>query len=195
MLFQFYGGGVFQTFERWGMFDALLPFALVFTVVYGILRKIKIFGESASNRLDIIIALVTASAFVYPHLSGRYNQWGVADPVNIINESIPQVGVIIIAIVMFLIMIGLLGFKKFGVLQQGMVFLSFLLVGYIFLNAAGYLTLSWLSFMNNPDLQAFLVIVLVLGGLLFFLSEGPPSSEGPLSGLKKIFKDLVGENP
>ncbi len=193
MLFQFFGGGVFQTFERWGMFDALLPFALVFTVVYGILRKIQIFGKEASNRLDVIVALVTATAFVYPHLSGRYNQWGVADPVSIINASIPQVGVIIIAVVMFLILIGLLGFKSFGALQQITALLGFFVVGYIFLNAAGYLNFSWLWFMNNPDIQAFIVIVIVLGGLLWFLGEEKPGGKSAFKSLAEGLKDLIGE--
>jgi len=100
MLFQFAGGrfgtGFFQSLARYGFIDAIFPFVLVFTIVYGMLRKIRIFGQDASNRFDIIIALVTGTAFVYPHISGDYSRYGFADPVVIINQAIPQIGVIIV---------------------------------------------------------------------------------------------------
>ena len=198
MLFQFYGGrfggAFFQNLESFGFIDAIFPFALVFTVVYGILRKIKIFGKDASNRFDIIIALVTGVAFVYPHVSGRYQTWGVTDPVNIINQSIPQVGVFIIAILMFMILLGMLGFSKFGALQQLTALLAFIVVIAIFANAAGWLTSSWISYyFGDPDVQAFLVIILVLGGLLFFLGEEKPGGGGGLEGWTKNLEKLVGK--
>jgi len=199
MLFQFggqFGRGFFQGLERFGFIDAIFPFALVFTIVYGILRKIQIFGKDASNRFDLIIALVTGVAFVYPHVTGRYAAFGIADPVNIINQSIPQVGVIIIAIVMFLILIGLLGFKgKFGALQQIMALLAVVVVGYIFLEAAGWFTSStMLRFLsNNPDLQLFIVIILVLGGLLWFLGEDRSGGENGGKRFTKFLDTFIGD--
>jgi len=195
MLFQF-GGSIGNTFfrslERWGFIDSLFPFALVFVIIYGILRKIRIFGQDASNRFDVIIALVSATAFVYPHFSGAYRSYGVVDPVVLINTAIPQIGIILVAVVLFLVLIGTLGFKEFkGPLQQMAVLASIFIVGYIFMNSAGYFQSPWLSFLSDPDIQAFIVVVLVLGGLLFFLGDEGESKEAG-KGLKEFLQNIVG---
>jgi len=91
-----------------GLFDILLPFVLVFTIVYAVLHKIKLFGKD-SKQFDVMIALVMGLAVVFPHVL-----WGVNDPtvstlsngmpdiVNIINASLPNVSIVIVAIVMAL---------------------------------------------------------------------------------------------
>lgn len=53
----------FETFfalaKTYGIFEFYLPFLLVFTLFFGLLQKIKIFGEQSKN-INIIIALVAA---------------------------------------------------------------------------------------------------------------------------------------
>lgn len=199
MLFQFAGGrfgvGFFQTLERWGFMDAIFPFALVFTVVYAILRKLDLWGEDndKANKINLVVAVIMAVTFIYPHISGRYRAWGVADPVDIINTSIPQVGVILIAIVMFLVLIGMLGFDEFqGGLQQLAFVGALLAVIYIFVDAAGYWNFPMLNFLSDPNLQAFVVILLVLGGLIYFLGSDDGGSGGAESA-KNFLKWFSGK--
>lgn len=193
MLFQFAGGrfgvGFFQTLERWGFMDSIFPFALAFTVTYAVLAKTKIFlkkkGDGSvdpkekvrANKINLVVSIIMGILFIYPHISGRYRQWGLNDPVDIVNASIPQVGVILVGVLLFMILIGAMGFK--GLAGTGLKKIAFLLaflgVGYIFLDSAGYLNFTRLNFLRDPNMQAFLVILLVLGGLLYFLgSDGQP---------------------
>ena len=42
-------GNVVAFFDRLGVYDVVLPFLLVFTVVYGILERSKVFGTQGGN--------------------------------------------------------------------------------------------------------------------------------------------------
>ena len=50
---------IVTTFESIGVFDIALPFLLVFTITFGILQKIKLFGTNKKN-IDLIVSLVLA---------------------------------------------------------------------------------------------------------------------------------------
>jgi len=53
MLFQ-YGGAftnVFYDLQQWGIFDILIPFILIFTILYAILSKINVFGEKQKKMI------------------------------------------------------------------------------------------------------------------------------------------------
>ena len=51
-------GNVLAQWESYGLFDYLLPFLLIFALVYGILSNAKVFGEN--NAVHLTIALVLA---------------------------------------------------------------------------------------------------------------------------------------
>ena len=77
---------ILQLWESWGLMDVILPFLLIFAVVYAALTKVKIFGEQ-KDRIHIIIALVIALAVVVPHVTYMYPP--ESDVVNIINTALP----------------------------------------------------------------------------------------------------------
>ena len=54
-----------QTLEDMGVSDVLLPFVLIFTIVFGVLQKTDIFGQNKKN-FNAIIALVVALSVVIP---------------------------------------------------------------------------------------------------------------------------------
>ena len=67
----------------------LLPFLLVFTLVYAILQKVKIFGKGPeTKKFSIVIALVLGITFVFvaQHL------------VEIMLQAVPNVSIVLIAI-------------------------------------------------------------------------------------------------
>ena len=84
---------LFQIMESWGMLDVLLPFLLIFTVVFAVLQKAKIFGED-SKRFNVIIALVLGMVVVIPHIMGNYPEG--QDAVLIINKLLPNVALVLI---------------------------------------------------------------------------------------------------
>ena len=109
-----------RTLDNFGLTDVMLPFLLIFVIIYAILMKTKILGETKKN-LNIIVAIVVGLLVVIPHITGRFP--ANADPVIIMNNALPQVSLVLVAIVFLLIMIGVFG--------QDYVFLGVSMPGWI----------------------------------------------------------------
>jgi len=97
-------GSFLRTMDTWGLTDVLLPFLLIFTLVFAVLQKTKILGEDKKN-FNVVIALVMSLTVVIPHASGGYPL--NYDPVNIINAFLPGISLVIVAVVMLFVLIGL----------------------------------------------------------------------------------------
>lgn len=139
-----------RTLDSWGLTDIMLPFLLVFVVIYAILQKTKILGEEKKN-LGIVVAIVVALLVVIPHVTGRFP--ANSDPVLIINNALPQVSIVLIAIVFLLVMIGVFGqdYVFLGVTAPGWITLvSLVAIILIFGGAAG-----WWSGAVGDTLQDF----------------------------------------
>ncbi len=184
-------------FERIGVADVLLPFLLVFVIVYAVLQKTKILGED-SKKFNIIIALVMGLAVVFPHVLGYYPPG--KDVVNIINAALPNVSVIIIAILMFLILVGVFGanVKVAGTSFGGVIaVLSLLAIVYIFGTAAGWFGggsfPNWLYFLNDPETMGTVIAILVFGLVIWFITKEPGSSnkEGAFKKLGKFLEEIT----
>lgn len=184
-----YGDGFLQrgmmALENLGITDVLLPFLLVFTVVFAVLHKSHILGEQRKN-MNIMIALLMSLAVVIPHLTGKYPaDW---DVVNIINAALPNVSLVIIAILMVMLLVGLFGGTPtwIGGSMSGFIALvCFVVVVYIFGAAANIWTISdKLWFLSDPDTQALVVVILVFGILVYFITK--EDTTVGFKGLEKI---------
>jgi len=168
----------FATLESWGMLDALLPFLLIFTVIFAILQKTKVIGEDKKN-IHVIIAMIIALLVVIPHV---INPGGPADVVGIINQAIPHISLVIVAIVMLLILIGVFGkdIDVMGTSLAGWIALaSFIVVVYIFGAAAGWgwKIPNWLGWLNNQDTQALVLVILIFGIVIWWITKEPRSKK------------------
>lgn len=172
--------------EQWGIIDVILPFILVFTVSYAVLSRLDVFKDD--KKYSTMIALVLGLMFIVPHITGRYLSWGMPDPVDIVNQSAPYLAVIIVAIVLLMVMVGLsTGNGKLGDTLSGLaVWVSVLAVFIIFGRASGWLPYGWLSFLDDPDVQALAIIILVFG-IIIYLVTGGGESKGD-GGFKKFLK-------
>jgi amino acid transporter len=91
-------GGVLQqgvyVLENLGVVDVILPFILVFVIVFAVLQKTKILGENKEGKpmknFNSVIALVMGLAVVIPHVMGSYPDPNM-DIVNIINIALPNI--------------------------------------------------------------------------------------------------------
>ena len=171
---------LFRWFVRLGIQDSLLPFLLVFTIIFAILQKVNLFGEDRKN-IHVVLALIIGLLFVIPHVTNTYPI--KADPVEIINNAIPNVGVLIIAIIMVLLIVGVFGHKlniKGSPLAMVVILLAFGFVLYIFGQAAGWWHTSGFpslfSWLGNPETRAMLIILAVFLIIVFFIIGG--SREG-----------------
>ncbi|MFH0978136.1 MAG: hypothetical protein V1837_02420 [Candidatus Woesearchaeota archaeon] len=182
-----------QNLEDLGLSDVLLPFLLVFTIIFAVLQKTNILGKDKRN-WNIIVALVISLSVVIPHVTGTYPADG--DIVTIMNHSLPNVSIVIVAIVMFLILIGLLGGEAKwmgGSLSGWIVILSAILVFFIFGRSAGWFeTLpNWLQWLDNSETQALIIVILVFGIIIWFITKDD-KKEGPrtkfMSDIGDFFK-------
>lgn len=185
--------------------EALLPFALIFTIVYAVLTKTKILGTTKSDEprknFNVIISLVMALAVVLPHLTNSYPDpsW---DVVTIINSALPNVALVAVIIVMLLIVLGVAGkpidFSKSDYMGGGFTLISILVVLFIFLSSADVFDTSWtpiwLYFIYDPSFQMLIVALIVFGLIIKFITkdddaEKKTSQTNVFKELNKIMKD------
>src|SRR3989344_7219133 len=102
---QYYSGGQIQSvlafMQSWGVVDALLPFLLLFTLVFAILQKVQLFkndeGTKPDKKLHGLIAFAIGAIIVLPHITGTYPD-PRTDPINIINTFLPATAVLLLVI-------------------------------------------------------------------------------------------------
>jgi len=199
----------FWRLKEMGIGDVFIPFLLIFTLMYAVLQTIKLFGKDGSaKKFNIIIALSIALIVVIPHVTGDYPPG--KDIVTMLNQAIPGVVGVAIAVIMFFILVGAFGGVQPSTKNLGgvFVFLSIIVILVIFGNAAGWFgagagaTLpAWLNFLNDPDVATFIVIILAFGIVLWLIVHEPKKNggrSGSLSnfgkGLANFFEWFAGEN-
>ncbi|MGV8162783.1 MAG: hypothetical protein ACP5N2_05635 [Candidatus Nanoarchaeia archaeon] len=166
--------------EQVGVLDVIMPFILIFTIIYAVLQKSKILGKDAEGKprknFNVIIALVMGLAVVIPHVMGQKNIYGVS-VVDILNNALPNVALVAVIIVMILLTIGVFG-KEFDI-GEGyggfFVIAAFLVIGFIFAASAGWFKQgslpNWLYFIYDPQFQALVVTLLVFGLIIYFITK------------------------
>ncbi len=90
-----------EFFRAFGLFDVVLPFLLVFTIVFAILEKTRILGTEDKDgppkrNLDAMVAFVVALLVVATN-----------KVVTAINKSLPNAVLLIVVFLSFLLMLGL----------------------------------------------------------------------------------------
>jgi len=164
---------IFIRIDNLGVTDVLLPFVLVFTIVFAVLQKTEILGKGKKN-FNVIIALAMAFAVIIPHITHRYPPG--SDIVIIMNNALPNVSIILVAVIMLLLLVGIWGsgvdFAGKSV-SSWIVLLSVLAVVFIFGSAAGWFGSlpRWLWWIRDPDTQALVIIILVFGIIINFITK------------------------
>ena len=167
--FSYTGGGQFgsiiDSLAQMGFFSYVLPFLLIFAVVYGILLKVKIFGEK--NAVSAVVALAVALLAV---------QFDVV-PI-FFSDIFPRLGIGLAIVLVLLILIGLfmpnqpwIGYVLFGI--SALIFLTILFQSIDASSGVFY----WLE--NNWPLLVGLTITIVFV-VLIVVGKGkqtqPPAS-------------------
>jgi hypothetical protein len=175
--------GVIEFFVRLGIYDVVLPFLLVFTIVFAIMEKTKVLGvektkdgEFTRKNLNAMVAFVTAFLVV---ASSRL--------VAIINETMANMVLLLLMSVCFLILIGsFMKETKEGVFLEGTwqkMFMVIMFIGIIliFLNALGWLYPMWLWITQHYDSTAAASILLVafIVGMMYWITKGPSKVKEP----------------
>jgi hypothetical protein len=144
------------------------------------------------KNINVVVALILGLAVIFPHVTGRYP--AQYDVVNIMNQALPQVSLVVVAVIMVLLLIGLFGGESSwigGSIAGGIALIAFIIVVYIFGAAANiwdYIT--WLSWLSDPDTQSLVVVLLVFGLITWFIvkDEKKAPGEGFMKGFGDFFR-------
>jgi hypothetical protein len=167
--------------DHMGLFDVVLPFLLIFTLVFGVLEKSRIFGTEKSidgkgpytrKNLNAMVAFVTGFFVV-----------ASAQLVALINVFVARTAVILVILIMFMILVGAmhkqqdnegLNLFQYGWAKAllGVVFAAVIL---IFLDGVGWLEPAWYYLINHWDAQLVSTILLFLFivGFIWFVTSAP----------------------
>jgi hypothetical protein len=164
--------------KDFGMFDVVLPFLLVFAIIFAILEKTFILGKESDGapkkNLNSIVAFVIAMLAVATN-----------KVVSALNEALPNVVLLIIVSVSFLMMIGV--FLKTGELDlhdkhKGWytLFTILMFIGLlaIFASAIKFEGVSALSLLFNKlgsftePIFGTVLFLIVIGAVLYFIIKG-----------------------
>lgn len=189
----FFQDAMFQLYDL-GFFDIMLPFLLIFAVVFAALRTTRILGDD--KKIHAIIALVMAMTVVIPHALGLYPEG--KDAVNIINSALPNVSIVLIAILMVLVIMGIFGanISLAGTAFGGWIFvIAVIVVGIIFASSAGWFRLpGWLSFLNDTSTRSIVIIVLIFGIIIAVITGGGDRDTEGKRGLGKFMENFIGKS-
>ncbi len=172
--------------EQFGLLDAVLPFILIFAVIFVTLQRVGVFGTGKKN-VNMLVALVIALTVVVPHVLGTYPPG--QDVVSIINSALPNVSLVIVLMVAALILVGVFmpNFAAGGGFGGLLAFISVGIVVYIFgLSAGWWASGGGFGLLSNPDIQALVVIVLVFAVVIFLITAESPG-EKIFGGIKSLF--------
>lgn len=173
---------VIEFFDKLGMYDVILPFLLVFTVVFAILEKSKIFGtekignvEYTRKNINAMVAFVIGFIFV-----------ASTQAVAIINEALANVALMVIAALSFLLMIGIFYgekqdmFAEIGKWRWLFLVIMFIATILIFLWAiksgdSNWLEITFNYIVNNIDSAAVASIIMgiIIIVLIYFIVKEP----------------------
>jgi len=177
-------GKAIEFFDKIGIFEIVLPFLFVFTVVFALLEKTRVFGvdrvgseEYTKKNLNAMAAFSIAFLVI-----------ASANIVRIINEVAANMILLLILSVFFLLLVGSFHQeKKEGFfLEKGIVRTSFILIMFvglvvIFLNAIRTqdgktwleVITGWIRDFGVNDAVPSVILVLVMIGFIAYITQSP----------------------
>lgn len=157
---------IINTLYDMGVYDVVLPFLLVFTIVFAFLQKTYILGKTKAGKPQVkfnaVVAIVMGALAVTQDFV-----------VKIFQNALPNVAATIIGVLMFFILIamftgGQTGMPKGGWLRIAILLLPAIAVGYYFLSEVYELFpyFGWIS--SNIET----IIVLAVFGIIIAVITG-----------------------
>ena len=159
-----------RSLEAAGFYDVLLPFILVFTIIFAILQKVRLFGPNSKN-INVIVAVAIAFFTIR-----------AAPVIVLMNQFLPKVSAMVLVLMMFLLILGVFGTSAEG--WTGWPFFlavlaSIIGVGWsVFSSIPGMSTQlpSWLR-LSSVDKGLLLLVGIILVIIVMFKDDRPMNFE------------------
>ena len=175
-----------EFFDKIGIYDVILPFLLVFTIVFAILEKTRVLGTEevdgkkiAKKNLDSMVAFVIAFLVV-----------ASSKLVETITEVSSNVVVLLLLSIFFLLLVGSFFKEGEGVFLEGTwkyLFMIIMFIGIvaIFLhaikkeNGQPWLEWAWDQLTHNWSSTSFasVILIIVIIAFMFYVVRGEPSAK------------------
>ena len=162
-------------FDALGVFDVIMPFLLVFTIVFAILEKTRIFGMEkigdnlySKKGLNSIVAFAMSLIFV-----------ASSKLVTLVLGTVAQFIILLLLPILFLLLVGTFhtGDEEFA-LSKGWqnIFYVILFIGImlVFLGQLGWLDIAYewtLSNYNSQVFSSFVFLAVIVGGIWLVVRE------------------------
>ncbi len=162
-----------------GVYDVLLPFLLVFAIIFAVLEKTAILGKDKTN-INVIVSVVIGLLLIV--------QRGI---VELINLFLPRVSLIIVVVLMGLLVIAMVAGKEFKGLKGpvlGIAIIIILVSLIIALVAPASGTPGGAAWLSEADKQTLISIGVPL--LILVLTIGLITSK-PKKEKKNFLKELA----
>lgn len=170
-------GEIVRDLQSIGFYEYVLPFLLVFAIIFAALEKTQLFGSGKTN-INVIVALIFGFLLVA--------QQGV---VKTINEFLPNVSLILIVVLAGLLVISMLAGEEYQGLSKGLMGIGVIAVIIAFVIA---LWPEQITFLDSYDKERLLytgIIVLAFIGVIWLIAGGKKDSSNT-SGGSKIYRAL-----
>ncbi len=172
--------GFIEFFVELGVYDVVLPFLLVFSIIYAILERTKVLGTDevdgrriTKKNLNAMIAFVIGFFVV-----------ASTKLVSVINSALADVVLLILLVIFFLLMVG--SFYKEGTEEflddswkQTLTFILFIGIILIFMNALDWLGPFWGFLVNNWESRwvgSLLLLIIIIIFMYYITKEGGSSA-------------------
>ena len=190
----YYGSGMFNNviniFQQYGILDVALPFLLIFTIIFAILQKVKIFGPNGKN-FNSVIAIVLAFLVVRNQAI-----------VGVLNEFLPKISLISVIIVVTLLLFAILSGKEEAYFTKHilgiMIILVALGIGVSFFGSGagevfGFALPDWLD-VTSADRNLLIFIVLFVIFFAYVTSDSSTDKNSPWKFLEDIADSMQGKS-
>jgi len=179
-------GNVIVFFEKIGIYDVVLPFLLVFTIVFAILEKSKVLGtEKIGDEVYPRKNLNAMAAFVI-----GFMVIASAQLVEAITRISANVVILLLLAVFFLMLVGTFFPSKEEVVLKGWwrnSFMVIMFVGIVFVFLAAIKTTSgqswldifwrWLTSFWTSTAVASIILMIIVVIFIYFIVTGGPEKE------------------
>lgn len=146
-------GGVLDSWEKAGVFEYMLPFLLIFSLVFGILSQINIFKEQKNRAINAIIALVVALMAL---------QFGFVS--TFFSQVLPRLGIGLVVLLVVMVLIGLFAPNRTWVTYTLFAAAAIILV-IVLANTASatqWFSTGFLSGINWQNLLPWIILIVLL---------------------------------
>lgn len=175
--------GIIGFFDKIGVYDIILPFLLVFTIIFAILEKTKILGiekidgkETTKKNLNSMVAFVIAFLVI-----------ASTQLVSVINKVMANIVLLLILAVCFLLLVGVFfGDKEFTLKDyptwtKFFMVLMFIGIVIIFLHALDWLQYIFALFVYwDAEWASAIIFLIIILGFIWYVIKEPGKAAAPI---------------